>query len=655
MNKKQHNYLWKSLGCLLAVILVIACASPGTPDGGEYDETPPVLIKCSPKLYATNNKDKKIVLTFDEFIKLENASSKVVVSPPQIETPEVKANGKRVQVALQDSLKANTTYTIDFSDAIVDNNEGNPLGDFAFTFSTGDQIDTLQVSGTVLDASNLEPIKGILVGLHADMADSAFMKKPFDRVARTDGSGHFTIRGIAPGTYRVYALQDVDQNFKFSQKSEMIAFSHDTIKPSFDFRTRQDTVWLGADSVAIDTIKEVQYTHFMPDNIVLRAFTELPTTQYMVKNERLTPYKFSLFFAAPADTLPTLEGMNFDAQNAFVIEKSARNDTINYWIKDSLVYNLDTLAMRVSYLASDTLGKLQPRTDTLMLAAKTTREKIAKDKAKKLEDWKKELDKKLKRRKKNDTIPIDTVPPIEFLKVKANIPNTLELYQNLSFEMDEPLAALDTAKIHFQEKVDSVMEDREFLIRQREGQMRSYELLAEWKPGKEYKLTIDSMTFTGMYGLYNDKIEQSFKVRTLEEYASLFMKIPKADTTAIVQLLDAQDKVLREARLEEGQASFYFVTPGKYYVRMFYDHNQNGTWDTGLYEENRQAEEMFYYSQPLDLKAQWDVEQDWDLGIVPLNKQKPLEITKQKPDEKKTVKNRNAERARQKAAQRRKN
>lgn len=648
MNIKKHIKQLQWPVCFILAILAYACASTGSPDGGPYDEDPPVLLKCSPQLYATNNKEKKIILTFDEFIKLENANEKVVVSPPQIESPEIKTNGKKVEVILMDSLRKNTTYTIDFSDAIVDNNEGNPLGDFAFTFSTGETIDTLQVSGTVLDASNLEPIKGILVGLHSNLADSAFTKTPFIRVARTDSRGHFTIRGVAPGNYHIYALQDVDQNFMFSQKSEMIAFSNDTIKPTFDFQTRQDTLWLGTDSVAIDTIKNVQYTHFMPDNIVLCAFQENAVTQYMTKNERLTPNKFSLYFSAPADTLPTITGLNFNEKDAFIIEKNAKNDTIHYWIKDSLVYNIDTLTMRVSYMASDTLNRLVPQTDTLELAPKTTKEKIAKAKADKLEEWQKELKKKLKRRKKNDSIPIDTMPPIEFLTMKSEIPATLELYQNLSFEFNEPLASYDTAAIHLQEIVDSVAVDAPFIIRQKEGQLRRYELLAEWKPGYEYKLKIDSMAFVGWYGLYTNKVEQDIKVRTLEEYASLFMKIPNADSTAIVQLLDNQGQPIREAKLTNGQADFFFINPGKYYVRMFYDHNRNGVWDTGLYENKQQAEEVFYYSQPLELKAQWDVEQDWILGTVPLNKQKPLEITKQKPDEKKTVKGRNAERARKK-------
>ena len=246
----------------IAGLLVVACASIGSPDGGPYDETPPLFLGSTPEPFALNVKDKRVVLEFDEFIKIEKAAEKVVISPPQLTQPEIKTSGKKIVVALDDSLKSNTTYSIDFSDAIVDYNEGNPLGNFAFLFSTGSQIDTLAVSGTVLDASNLEPIKGILVGLHSDLSDSAFITKPFDRVSRTDADGRFTICGIAPGRYRAYALQDVNQNFKFDQKNEMIAFLDSLVVPYTEIRMHQDTTWI--DSLTIDTIRTVPRVHYCP-------------------------------------------------------------------------------------------------------------------------------------------------------------------------------------------------------------------------------------------------------------------------------------------------------------------------------------------------------------------------------------------------------
>ena len=290
----------------------------GSPDGGWYDDDPPKVVRCEPNDQSVNVTTKKITIYFDEFIKLEDASNKVIISPPQLEMAEIKVAGKKVIVELQDSLKPNMTYSIDFSDAISDNNEGNPLGSYAYTFSTGERIDTFEVSGYVLDASNLEPVKGILVGLYDDLADSAFTTKPMLRVARTDGSGHFVVKGIAPGTYRAYALQDMDNNFRFGQRGEMVAFSHDTYEPSSKPDTRIDTIW--RDSLHIDALLPVPYTHFLPDDIVLRAFTHLQTDRYLLKTERTNAEKMTMFFSYGHPELPLIKGLNFEADSAFVIE-----------------------------------------------------------------------------------------------------------------------------------------------------------------------------------------------------------------------------------------------------------------------------------------------------------------------------------------------
>ncbi len=243
---------------LMLVLLLVSCARMGQPDGGWYDETPPKVISTSPKEGTTQVTSKKIYINFNEFIKLENATEKVVVSPPQLEAPEIKSQGKRILVELKDSLKPNATYTIDFSDAISDNNEGNPLGNYTYSFSTGDKIDTMEVSGYVLEAENLEPIKGILVGLYADQSDSIFRKQPMLRVSRTDSRGRFTIRGIANGSYRVFALQDADGDYVFNQKSEKVAFSRELVTTTSKPDVRQDTIW--ADSLHIKAINQVKYT-----------------------------------------------------------------------------------------------------------------------------------------------------------------------------------------------------------------------------------------------------------------------------------------------------------------------------------------------------------------------------------------------------------
>lgn len=631
MLQSEHSTIKQRIRQALPVvalaIMIYSCASIGRPDGGAYDETPPRFMSSTPPDGALNNQKKKISLHFDEFIKLEKAAEKVVVSPPQIQQPEIAAAGKRIQVHLLDSLKPNTTYTIDFSDAIVDNNEGNPLGDFAFTFSTGTRIDTMEVAGTVLDASNLEPIKGILVGLHSNLNDSAFIKLPFDRVARTDSRGRFRIRGVAPGKYRIYGLMDADQNFAFTQKSEMIAFSDSVIIPRMEERTRMDTAWV--DSLTYDTIVEKPYTHYLPDDVLLRAFKELNYSQYLIKSERLVPQEFTLYFAAKADTLPVLKGLNFDEKNAFIIERNQQNDTIHYWVKDSLLFKQDTLAMSLTYLYTDTLNRLVPRTDTLDLVSK---QKYKKD----------EPEKKKKKKKKGEA---DEPEPTKFLPVNVNAPSSMDVYGSISLSFDEPIARFDTAAIHLRQKVDTLWKEVPFEFEQDSLSRQKFNLYYDWEPAADYEFVVDSTAFHGIYGLFTDKIKQAFKVRSEDDYFTIHFNVAGADSSAFVELLDMQDKVLRKRIVEkDGRTDFYFLNPGKYGARLINDTNGNGEWDTGDFEKGLQPEAVFYYPKLIEAKALWDVTQPWDIHATPVDKQKPDELKKQKPDEDKKKKNRNQER-----------
>ena len=636
MNWNRH----KLPALLMLMIVVYSCASMGNPDGGPYDEEPPKFVRSTPKPFAINSKEKKVTIEFDEFIKLEKAAEKVVVSPPQLEQPEIKASGRKVVVGLVDSLRPNTTYTIDFADAIVDNNEGNPLGNYAFTFSTGTTIDTMEVSGTVLSASDLEPVKNIQVGLHSDLSDSAFMKKPFDRVSRTDSRGHFSIRGIAPGKYRIYALMDGNQNYLFDSKTEMIAFSDSNIIPAMEDAMRQDTIW--KDSLTIDTIKSVGYTRFLPDDIILRAFKEENDRQYLTRSERDKENHFVLTFSARADTLPTLKGLNFDERDAFIIEKTDRNDSICYWIKDSLIYQMDTLEIQMDYLATDTLDRLVPQTDTLFLANKLTRAEREKLEAKAAEEKEKERKKKEKKGEKIEP------EPTKFLTLNVDAPSAFDLDRNVYLSFDEPVASIDTAAIHMEIKKDSLWEEIPFLFVSDSVLPRKYEILAEWEPEKEYQLSIDSMAFKGVYGLHTNKVKQTMKVKKLNEYGTILLNITGADSTAVVELLDGSGKVLRQQRITpQNTADFYYLNPGtKFYIRLFNDRNGNGVWDTGKYSEHLQPEEVYYFPKVWEMKANFDFEENWNINAVPVEKQKLDEIKKQKPEETKKIQDRNKERAR---------
>lgn len=622
-------------GVALVLAVVYSCASIGHLEGGPIDEDPPRFVEGTPAPGSLNNgKRKRISITFDEYIKLDNPGEKIVISPPQQQQPEVKASSKKVIINLEDTLKANTTYTIDFGDAIQDNNESNPLEGFTYTFSTGDRLDTMVVSGTVLNASNLEPVKGMQVGLHANLEDSAFTKLPFERVGRTDSRGRFAIRGVAPGKYRIYALQDADQNYAFTQPAEAIAFHDSLIVPAWERRTRMDTLW--RDTLTIDTVMAVEYTHYLPDDILLRAFKEKVSSQRLARSERLTPKEFSLYFTAPADSLPLLKGLNFDETDAFIIEQTTgRNDTLHYWIKDSLVYQIDTLQMSLTYLYTDSLKQLVPRTDTLRL--------VSKQRPKTEKELKKEQEEKEKERKRREEKGEPPLVETEFLTVDVYAPNSMDVYDYITLTFAEPLAGMNDTAIHLRHQVDSLWEDIPFTIERDTLDHKVYNFLpgVDWEYGGSYSFEADSTAFHGLYGLFTDKIKKEFKVKTPEEYGAIFFNVTGADSTAFVELLDEKDVVVRTVPVTDGKADFYFLNPGKYGARLVQDTNGNGEWDTGDFARKVQPEEVFYYWQVLELKENFELTQTWIIKDRPLDEQKPDDLKKQKPDEDKKNRNRN--------------
>lgn len=646
------------LSLLLTVIIggvFTSCARMGTPDGGWYDETPPKVLGATPADKATEVKAQKVKISFDEFVKIDNPTENVIVSPPQLQAPEIKATGKSIEVKLLDSLKANTTYTIDFSDAISDNNEGNPLGNYTYSFSTGAEIDTMEVSGYVVAAENLEPVKGILVGLYANLADSAFEKQPMLRVSRTDSRGHFVIKGVKRGTYRVYALQDVDGNYQFNQKSEMIAFNHELIKPSVMDDTRQDTLW--SDSLHIADIKRVGYAHFLPDNITLCAFHEVLTSRYLLSVTRNEANHFAVNFSYGNPKLPQIKGLNFNAHDAFIAIPNAKRDTIDYWLRDTALVNQDTLRMEMTYLMTDSAGQLVSQTDTLEVLSKQPYERRMKQLKATYEKWQKQQE---KLKKKGE--PYQTEMPRPTLAIRMQNANEIDPEKRLQLQFETPISTIDTTKVHLYTKVDSLWYRANYQLlpaarRNAEGRFvrpdslkygMNYEISADWKPGQDYSFETDSTAFTDIYGAVTPKYKQGFKVKGDDEFGSLVITLTGLDgQPCIVQLLDRNDKVMKEVAAEHQQAEFYYLKPETYYLRLFVDSNHNGIWDTGDYAKDRQPEAVYYYPGKIECKAKWDLTESWNPTSTPLYLQKPGAITKQKADKQKTIRRRNAERAKQ--------
>lgn len=646
---RRHLPIREGIMGVLAFLLA-ACASIGTPDGGRYDEEPPYVVKSHPDDNATGVTTKKIRISFNEYIKLENASEKVIISPAQLEPANVRADGKQIRVDLYDSLKANTTYTIDFSDAVEDNNEGNPMGNYTFSFSTGDVIDTMEVSGNVVAASNLEPVKGTLVGLlpcDSTWHDSLFRTIPLLRLGRTNGSGRFTIKGVKPGRYRCFALKDGDGNFCFSQKSEEIAFDTTVIVPTVYYENHSDTIW--RDSMHIDTIFYTPRPKYGPSDIILRSFLEDGQERHFLKSERSEPDWFKLYFTAPLDSLPTVRGLNFD-ENKLVVLTTPTNDTITYWFTDTaFVHRQDTARIELTFMESDTLGGFSPRTDTLELVPKNTWGKKQKQMQRKIDDWEKRQEKRVKQGKLRE--PDRTRPDVVQLKFTITPSHSLDPNRNVRITIDEPLAEFNEEAVHFQRfnQKDSIWEDEPYILQEDPYNPMAWTLYADWLPREEYKVDIDTLAARSILGHRTFPSSAEMRVRSLDDYGTLFMHIKDPDTGFVVQLVNKDDKVIYTTRSnEKGDADFFYLTPGNYYVRAFLDVNGNNLWDTGDYDARRQPEQVFYFPQPLKVRAMWDIEQDWELRGIPVMKQKPQELVKQKADKVKFILNRNAERERQK-------
>lgn len=626
---KINTFLRTITAILFGVLLLYSCASIGRPDGGPIDETPPVMTSSSPNINETNVTKNKISIHFDEYIRLDNASQKVVVSPPQLQQPLIKPLGKKISITLQDSLKANTTYTIDFGDAIVDNNEGNPMGDFTFTFSTGDVIDTMSVSGVVLEASNLEPVKGILVGLQDNLNDSAFTTIPFTRVASTDSRGKFTIHGVSPGKYHIFSLDDKDQNYFFSQKTEKIAFLDSIIIPSTILSIKNDTLW--KDSITVDTILEKNYTKFLPDDILLRVFQESVYNQYLKKSERKSENILTLQFSEKADTLPTIKGINFDEKHLIVDTKFPCDTIINYFVKDSLVFLKDSLVMQVDYLHTDTLNQLVNKTDTILFYYKHKKTTPTKSKNTDVEEEAnkpiiKELD----------------------LEIIGSVP--LDVYEGIQLAFKVPLQSANTNMIQLLEQKDTIWSEiqnkENYSIAKDEDNIKIYNIFYNWNPGGSYKLKVDSAAFTDIYGRTNNLKEHEFNIKKLEDYGSVEFNITGLNNqNAFVELLNASDEAIRVEEVQNNRCGFYYLNPGKYGARLIIDSNNNGLWDTGNYENKIEPENVYYYPSIIEFKANWSTSQDWDLLSTPIPNQKPNDLKKQKPDEDKK-KNRNQARTR---------
>lgn len=612
-NSKSLYYIF----IIIAAAVMYSCANIGNPSGGPIDKTPPIFMRSNPTPNAVNVKDRKIEIFFDEIVTLKDPSTKIIVSPAQTEMPRMSALGRKVTVELVDSLLPNTTYTIDFSNSIQDNNEGNAIDNFAFAFSTGSVIDSMRVSGYVLDSRTLEPMQSVVVGLQSNLVDSAFHKEKLQRVALTNDRGQFTIRNVSPGSYHIFALKDLDRDYKFGNPTEDIAFLDSIIVPSIGSREAADTVY--NDLNEIDTIMRATRPAYFPNDILLSMFNEDRKSQYLANNLRVDSTRISLTFAAASDTLPSLSivGRNDVPDQWYTLERSQTNDTLTYWIRPPHLVSADTLMVATTYLRTDTASNLSWGTDTLKFTFQRQ---------------------KAKKKKKNEET--DSLEQIRFMELHPLANGTQEVYAPLLLQTGTPIERYSREAFHLQRKLQNdttfyPAEIKSIALRDSTLSRRDLMLKVDWEPGAAYTLAVDSLAMTDIYGLQTKPLKVDFNVRKMEEYGNIVFNIPAVRDSAIVELLDGTDKVVLHTPVKNHRAELLNLLPGKYYARLFIDRNGNGKYDTGNYDMHLQPEETVYYPGAINLKKNWDVEQTWDIYATPIDKQKPEAIKKNKPERKK--------------------
>ena len=605
-------------------LLCVSCANRGTgPQGGPRDTIPPMVVKESPMNGSLNFDAKRIEIHFDEYIQLDNVQKNVLISPPQQTPPEVKAIGKNVSVVFNEPLQDSTTYTIGFGAAICDYNEKTPLHDYVYSFSTGDVIDSLSVSGRVYDAANLDPISDVLVGIHSNHADSALGTIPFARIARANEEGYFTIHNMRSGIYRLYALNDISRDYLY-QPGEALAFADSLVRPYTELREVSDTIWrdtLGIDPATkdtlftrqIDSVVIAEHIFYLPDTLVLWYFTENKQRHYFKGVYREEQHAFTLIFSAPQDSLPTIRALRpsevdslandsswVDWMDYALLQSNATYDTMTYWLTDSLAIKQDSIYMEMRYMISDSVYNLIPQTDTVLAVYRRPR---MSEKA-----W--ENVQRQKRERK--------------LEMKSNASSKFEIYDTLHIQSSFPLDSLKTELLHLVHvEEDTIVTPIPFVIHACDSLKQRIQLVANLEPAESYMLTIDSAALYDIYGKCNDSTSYKLKLKSLDEYSSLRVKMTHFDARARMQLLNDKDQVLRELPAVEEGAHFDYLTPTTYYLRLYIDWNNDGEWTTGDWLQKRQPEPIYYFPSRLKLRANWDFEENFNHLAIPQVQSKP--------------------------------
>ena len=570
--------------------MAVACANMGYPTGGPKDEEPPHIKKSNPPVNALNFDGKKISIEFNELIQLKEANQKLVVSPPMNKKPYLVTRGKTLEIEFEEDLQPNTTYTLDFADAISDFNEGNVIPSFQFSFSTGETVDSLQVSGDLFEAEDLSPADGVLVMLYNNLADSAFKTLVPVRMAKTDEKGHFTIHNVHPGKYRIYALDDHSNSYKFTNPGDRIAWLDSIIEPSFTTKKVLDSVKIDVDSMVIDTVVYKEKLVYIPDSLLMFLFQQDYKQQFLVSNDRPEKAKLSFIFNRTLEKdLDIRVTGHEDWKDWMMEERSATNDTIICWIKDSTLYNRDSLSVTLRYPVKDSMNNTVDKIDTISMYY-----------------FKQEEPKRKRKKKKQQKIK---TPHLKLLGPASN----LNIYSANSFQLPAPAIRFDRSAVRLFQKVDTIQKEVNFDLWQDTLNIRKYYILHKWEPGANYIMIIDSAAIEDIYHIIIFPVKKQFKVKKLSDYGKIFVQLESPGKEWLLQIINSKERVVQQGYVpENGKIAFQYLTPGDYMLRIVIDKNHNGKWDTGNYDKKLQPERLIYYPAKVSLRSNWDMRiTDW--------------------------------------------
>lgn len=569
---------------VIALIISIfpRCAKIVSPTGGPKDSLPPVMVRSNPAMNSTNFNGEKVTLTFDEFINLKEYQKKLAISPPMAKNPEIVQRGKSIDIKFTDTLKHNTTYTIYFADAVVDNNEGNPIKNLMFAFSTGSIIDSLTLSGKLSDAYTLLPAENVFVMLYDQNIDSLPIKALPRYLTRTNKRGIFTFHNLQSKDYKIFALIDNNSNYKFDQVSEDIAFI--------------DTLVLRSN---LNNPSQVDTSFKAKRAVNLNLFKEENRIQALIGYERKQRNKLTLSFTKKPDGEVNLTPLNFFADSSwYITERNAKKDSIIYWITNNRIGAMDTLKIKLAYLKTDSLQRLQPKLDTLKYIFTAPEEPKRKGRDKEKQEPKKKALQFLCNIKKDE--PIIPNKPIE-----------------LTFQL--PIKDINTSQIKLLNLKDST-EISGIKLVQDSIKPRVYSIYNSWVTDMKYRLIVLPNAFKSYSNLVNDTVKLDFVGADPEKYGQINLTLKNSSKQIIVELTNEnRDKVYERKISKHGEkVVFDYIAPGKYTFRFIEDSNGNGKWDTGWYLKKIQPEQVFYYFDPktkgiLTVRANWENDISFDL------------------------------------------